>query len=176
MGMLVSLHRVDKADMDEYLNDSSALEAMLLGENEEEADADEDHPLPEDPNLMDIGKSWDAIRFLMAELGHGAKSPLSDIIMGGRPVDEEQDIFGYGPILYLTPERVKEINTHFSVISRAQLSALYNADKMNEQGVYQGGWGTDGEDLNHLLDATQALQAFYSEAAKHGQAVICYMA
>ncbi len=53
MSMIGNLLRVTKAELEEYLKDSSLLEKSIYDEETDD----------ENPNLVDIDKSWDGIVF-----------------------------------------------------------------------------------------------------------------
>ena len=55
MGMIGNFLRVSSAELEEYLKDSSLLENRIYDEECED----------EDPNMIDIDKSWDGIIFLL---------------------------------------------------------------------------------------------------------------
>lgn len=55
MSMIANLLRVTKAELEEYLNDSSLLESRIYNDESDE----------EDPCLVDIDQSWDGIVFLL---------------------------------------------------------------------------------------------------------------
>src|SRR6478609_11842389 len=104
MSMIGHLLRVTKPELDEYLKDSSLLESSIYDEETDE----------ENPNLVDLDKSWDGILFLLTGQNVvNTDHPLAKVLFSGQLIDEEQDL-GYGPAHYLTPEQVKDLNSQIS--------------------------------------------------------------
>ena len=121
MSMIGNLLRVTKTELEEYLKDSSLLENRIYRDDD-----------LEDPNLVDIDKSWDGIIFLLTGQNFdNATHPLIKVLFSGQIIDEEQDL-GYGPGQYLTPEQVKELNEQISKISIEELAKKYDAKRMTE--------------------------------------------
>src|SRR5262245_17894050 len=63
----------------------------------------DDYGIHED--VLDIGKAWHGIHFLLTGSTWHGDPPLSWVVMGGVPIGP--DIFGYGPVRYLLPEQVE---------------------------------------------------------------------
>jgi hypothetical protein len=166
MSMIGNLLRVTKTELDEFLKDSSLLEKTIYDEETDD----------ENPNLVDIDKSWDGILFLLtgqnvANLDH----PLAKVLFSGQLVDEEQD-FGYGPAHYLTPEQVKVLNNQISIITDADLKQKYDPKKMEELEVYPTIWEEEGDEaFDYLSEYFKELQQVYSSAAKNGEAIITFL-
>lgn len=164
MSMIGNLLRVTKTELEEYLKDSSLLEERIY--NEESDD--------EDPNLVDIDKSWDGIIFLLTGQNfENATHPLTKVLFSGQIIDEEQDL-GYGPRQYLTPEQVKELNEQISKISIEELRKKYDAKRMTELGVYPNIWESEDE-VNYLTEYFQTIQEVYAEASKNYEAIITFI-
>jgi len=163
MGMVGNLLRVTSSELEEYLQDSSLLENRVYDDEAEE-----------DPNLVDIDKSWEGILFLLTGQNlENADHPLSRVLFSGQLIDEDQDL-GYGPAQYLTSDQVKEVNAEISKITISELSKNYNPDKMSELEIYPNIWDEE-ESLEYLTDYFQTVQEVYSEAARKNEAVITFL-
>lgn len=163
MSMTGNLLRVTKAELEEYLKDSSLLEERIYEESDEE-----------DPNLVDIDKSWEGILFLLT--GQNLETcdhPLGRVLFSGQIINEDQDL-GYGPGQYLTSEQVKELNEEISKISADELSKKYDAGKMTELDIYPNSWKNENE-VNYLTDYFKAIQEVYAEASKNDEAIITFI-
>lgn len=167
MSMIGILLRVTNEQLESFLIDSALLEEF--------ADAED---IEESGSQLDLDKSWDAINFLLT--GHSvdtietAEPPLSQVLFSGQLVDEEQDM-GYGPAHYLTPEQVNEVSTALSMISASDFRQRYDADKLNEKGVYPQAWEDNEDEKDYLADNFEDLKTFYSKAAEEGQAIVAYI-
>lgn len=165
MGMIATVLRVTKNELEEYLKDSKKLEDWVYDEKNYES-----------PKLLDLDKAWDGIIFLLTgDSFAGMEHPLVRILFSNELIDDEQDM-GYGPAHYLTAEQVKELNTELSVISAESLRKNFDGKKMHEAEVYPFYDPNPGDDeADYLLDNYTALQAFYAEAAKNDEAVISWI-
>jgi hypothetical protein len=99
---------------------------------------------------------------------------LGEVMLPDLVIDEDQDL-GYGPAMYLLPERVKELNEQIFNIGSAELRKRYDADVMEELGIYPGNWHDKEEMLDYLSEYFEDVQGFYAEAAKSGEAIIVYL-
>jgi hypothetical protein len=163
MSMIANLLRVTKADLDAYLNDSSLLEESVYNDE------------VENPNLVDLDKSWDGILFLLTGQNvANTEHPLAKVLFSGQLIDEEQDL-GYGPAHYLTPEQVVELNAQIANISIVDLKQKYDPKKMNEIEVYPSIWDEGDEAFDYLAQYFKDLQQVYADAAKNGEAVITFV-
>ena len=164
MSMIGNLLRVTKTELEEYLKDSSLLEDRIYDDESDD----------EDPNLVDIDKSWEGILFLLT--GQNLETidhPLARVLFSGQIIDEEQDL-GYGPGQYLTPDEVKELNAEISKITTEELSKKYDAKKMMELEIYPNAWEEDNM-VNYLTDYFKAVQEVFAEASKNDEAIITFL-
>lgn len=166
MGMLCSMYKVSEEQLREFLKDSSLLEEYLNSfyENKEEY---------ENENFLDLGKSWDALIFLLTgqTLSDAPQASLARLIFSENFIDESQD-FGIGPAHYLTSKEVKFYAEKLSLLDIKKLRANYNAEQMNNLDVYPGYWEENDEFKDFLIDTYHELLAFINTAATENRAVI----
>lgn len=81
---------------------------------------------------------------------------------------------GYGPAKYLTIPQTKELFEAVNDISESSLSDRFDAEKMNEEGVYPEFW-EDPEALNYLVQEFQKLKEFLQTAVTENQALITFL-
>ena len=166
MSMIGNLLRVTKAELDNYLKDSSLLENTIYNEESDE----------ENPNLVDIDKSWDGILFLLTgQSVSNIDHPLAKVLFSGQLIDEDQDL-GYGPAHYLSPEQVVALNNQISKITVEDLKRNFDPKRMEELEVYPSVWEQGGdEEFDYLSEYFKEMQKVYSEAAKNGEAIITFI-
>jgi len=160
--MIGNLLRVSNTELESYLENSSLLEERIY-ENDSE-----------DPNLIDIDKSWEGIIFLLTgqnleKLDH----PLGKVLFSGQLIDEEQDL-GYGPGHYLNPDQVKEVNAQLSQITSEELKDRFDSKQMTALEIYPNIWD-DESIVDYLTDYYKTVQEVYSTAAKNNEAVITFL-
>jgi Domain of unknown function (DUF1877) len=160
--MICNLLRVSKTELDSYLQDSKLLETKLgsiIGES---------------PIHLEIDKAWDGINFLLTGENIETDHELGEVMLPDLVIDEHQDL-GYGPAMYLLPERVKELHDQIFNISPAEFKRKYDADVMEELGIYPGNWHDEDEMFEYLAEYFEEVQGFYAEAAKNKEVVIVYL-
>lgn len=162
MGMIANFLRVSESELNDYLKDSSLLEDNIYNDEE-------------NSNLTDIDKSWGGILFLLTGQGvEELEHPLTRILFSGELIDEDQDL-GYGPAHYLTVLEVKEIYNEISKITPEELRERYDAEKMEQLGIYPNIWDDNEESVDYLLDSYNDVLEVYSEAVKNNQAIIAFI-
>ncbi len=166
MGMIGNYLRVSRKELEEYLNDSSKLDDRLYAEGN-----------TEDPSLIDVDKSWEAIFFLLTGESVASldqpKPPLSWMLQAPNEIDPDQDM-GYGPATYTTPEQTKELSDAFNAISQDELTKRYNGDKMNGMGIYPEIWH-ENISREYAFDNLSTLKDFYNKASVNSEAVIVFI-
>ena len=164
MSMIGNLLRVTKAQLSEYLLDSSLLLENIYQEETEEGN----------PNLEDIDKSWNGIIFLLTGQNvDNSDHPLTSVLFSGQLIDKNQDI-GYGPAHYLTPAQVKELNDQISIISPQELAKRYDAKRMIKLNIYPDIWN-DEDALDYLITYYKSVQSIYGLAAENEEAIITFI-
>jgi hypothetical protein len=162
MSMICNLLRVSKRELDSFLADSKLLVEKLDG------------IIGDTDIYLEIDQAWDGINFLLTGDNIETDHELGEVMLPDLVIDEDQDL-GYGPAMYLLPERVKELNEQIFNIGSAELRKRYDADVMEELGIYPGNWHDKEEMLDYLSEYFEDVQGFYAEAAKSGEAIIVYL-
>jgi len=166
MSIIGNLLRVSKSELEQYLTNSTLLEERVYPEE-----------YIEDPNLLDLDKSWESIYFLLTGCTstdfEKAEPPLSLILFNGTIVDDNQDM-GYGPATYSSPEEVKEIASTLPDVNRETLSLKFQSLKSKEAELYP--FNPDSEDMfDYIFEYYAKMKEFYLAAAKNDQAVISFI-
>jgi Domain of unknown function (DUF1877) len=166
MSMIGNYLRVTNEELQEYLKDSSKLESRVYDERDSE-----------DPNLLDVDKSWEAIFFLLTgqslASSDEAVPPFSWILLGSNEIDPDQDM-GYGPATYTTAEETKDLSAAINKISTDEIKSRYNGSEMNKAGIYPEVW-TESESAEYLFGNFNSLKDFYTTASTNNQAVIIFI-
>jgi hypothetical protein len=115
--------------------------------------------------VMDIDKSWDALRLLMVAAG----APV-DVINGGAPFAGEE--WGYDIPRYLTVAEVQRAADYLARTPWATIVRQFDSTAMDRAEIYPGGW-TDS-DLDYLAENYDQLADFFGAAARAQQLVILW--
>ena len=159
--MIANFLRVEASELEEYKRFSELLENRVYSEE-----------IEDDPNFIDIGKSWTGIIFLLTGQNfENATGGLSRIFFSGELIDKEQDL-GYGPAHYLNSDEVKSLNDTISKIELEDLKSKFNTKRMTELEIYPQVWDRGDSEFEYLSENFVKLKEFYSEAVQNNQAVI----
>ena len=137
---------------------------FLYPDNEVESESEAD---------LDIDKTWQAIHFLLTGDAWKGSHPLSNAVLGGVELGDED--VGYGPARYLSASEVAEIAAHLSGISKEALISRFDLNKFRKNGIYPDGWVGSDEEKNYITGYYHKLVSFFQEAAKSGNAMLLYI-
>lgn len=167
MGMIQQYIRVDNKTLNSFIEDSGRLEDILSKQDN-----------TDNENFLDLDKAWEGVFFIITGQSFAdaavEEAPLLGILMGPTEVDPDQDM-GYGPATYTTAEQTKEIYNAIKDLTKYELSANYDPNRMTEDSVYPVIWKDDENALEYILDYFNDLKNFYKKAAENGEAVVMFL-
>jgi hypothetical protein len=118
---------------------------------------------------LSLDKAWHGVHYLLTGLVEPDTTPLSQVIMGGTEIGD--DDLGYGPARYFAPTDVVTAATELGATTlEAQMQSRFDPARMTTLGIYPGGWTSTG--LAWLMDEYRNLRGFFADASKHQAAVI----
>ncbi len=118
---------------------------------------------------LSLDKAWHGIHYLLTGLAEPDSTPLSQVIMGGTEIGD--DDLGYGPARYFAPADVATAATELGAPTlEAQMQGRFDPARMTGLGIYPGGWTSSG--LAWLIDEYRNLRGFFADASKRQAAVI----
>ena len=161
MGMTACFIAINSDTVDHFFANADSLEKFLG-----------DHFESEEPtNIVDVGKSWHCIHFMLTGDATGGEGPLAWAVLGGEETGEDA---GYGPARILRPGQVKEVSSALSSIDRADFSSRYNPAAMKAADVYLSDMCVrDGDEaLDYIVENYLALADFYRDAAERGDGAV----
>ena len=130
------------------------------------------------PDLLDIDKTWHMIHYTLAgtEWETFDDEPLTLLILGGKPVNDED--MGYGPARLLPADTVRQIDRALEDIDEAAFRARFHVKDMIRDHVYPVR-DEDAQDEAALFDYVWQyfvqLRAFYRSAAERGRCVFAFI-
>lgn len=123
-------------------------------------------------DVLDLGKSWHGIHFLLTGSDWHGDAPWSWTIMGGTSIGSD---VGYGPARYLLPDQVQQVAEALTNQSRGDLAKEYVPKTMDKLGIYPGLWERDGKiALDYLLRNYDHVVRYYQNAVEKKQAMLFY--
>lgn len=120
---------------------------------------------------LSLQKEWHALHYLLTGTVWEAKGTIGQTLLGGQEIGED---LGYGPVRYLTPEEVQDVNEALSGITEADIKANFDPQKMTAMEIYPGHWEEDY--IEFLLNTFKAVVHYYMEAAENKKVMLLYIA
>jgi hypothetical protein len=140
-------------------------------------------------------QSFEALHFLLAKnQEQDATDLITQIFYPGKYLGEEPDFenfdfenapedfdFGNDPVVYHDPEKTELIANFLDGISIDHFRTLFDADELNENGIYpQGAWNNDtSEDTvfntAHLTEDLVKLKRLFEEAKKEKDYILVFI-
>jgi len=121
---------------------------------------------------INLDQAWQAILFVLEHELSGDSSLLSNVIVGIKPIGEED--VGYGPAHATPANIVKQIASKLATISDEKFCTRFDPNVLLEAEVYPEIWLTDGILNDYVLPIFKEMKAFYIKAAENDEAVITY--
>jgi Domain of unknown function (DUF1877) len=164
MSMILNLFRANSTELAAYLSDSQTFANRVY---------DDETP---DLRRADIDKSWDGIVYLLTGAPlHAEVNELYRALFNHTLIDEKQEI-GYGSATYLTPEEVVYFNEKLANITKNDLQANFDTEKMMQAEIYPEIWRNNESSFDYLFHYFEQLKAFYAKAAAENEAIITLLA
>jgi hypothetical protein len=176
MGMYCTLTQIAEDELQRIRSDPAAIPPLLRRKeatpppptSQATPLGSSDRPTPT-VRLVSLEKMWQALHFLLTGEPFGGTPPLSLAILGGHPLDEQEE----GSNIVLEPSEVEAVATALSGLKHEDLDRRFEPAQFAAAGIYPGVWDEDrGELLAELTGYFDELVAFYRDAARCGSAVL----
>jgi Domain of unknown function (DUF1877) len=162
MGMELIGRRLSADELQEVLDDPTAIDALLYGDLD---DDDAEMPEPE----LDLVKSWHVVQYLLTgtawEVGEGAGAA----VLGGKEIGEDG---GYGRARLLAPDAVRVVADGLDALDIETLRARFDPAALASADIYPNIWADGAHDFDGYAASVDELHRFYRAAAANGQAVL----
>jgi hypothetical protein len=120
---------------------------------------------------LDIDKTWHIIHFLLNDDPWEGEGPLSDAVLGGSQLTDED--LGYGPARFLHPAEVAATAQALGGVSGEELWSRFDKSRVRKAELY---WETGRGSRSYALQNYKALQRFFRAARQARQSVILWLA
>ena len=120
----------------------------------------------------DLDRQWNVLHFLLTGQGEGGPFPASFLCDGG---EETGTDLGYGKPRLFTSQQAGRIADHLRSIGEADLLERYDADVMEEQGVYWTAGDSEEEQreqVRGLHETLTEIADFAGETARLGGGLV----
>ena len=159
MSMIGNLLAVTQSELDALYDDPAEISDFLYETHEDDA--------------VDIDKTWHAIHFMLTGQVYDGDGPVSQVILGGEPIGEEE--IGYGPARGLSAAEVKDIDTALRAVSEADFRAKFDAAALTAADIYPQIWDEGDAALDYLIPYFLTVKQFYEKAAQEQSAAILFI-
>jgi hypothetical protein len=160
MSMICALREVDEKVISHLLQNPEQITSFLNDEIGE----------------FDLDKAWHAIHFLLTGSAWEGEEPLCFLVKGGQQIGSID--LGFGPARALRPDQVKRFDEALSSVSAEQLRAMYDAQRMQKEGIYPDIWDREDEEdetKDYVIEYFEMLKTFVDQTSKEGKGVIIYL-
>lgn len=133
-----------------------------------EQDPDRAAHLLTDGDVVDLGKAWHGLHFLLCGSAFGGCAPLFDAVLGGTPLG---DPTSYEPVRLVTAEQVAAVAA--SLPAAADLVPRFTHRALRQAEIYPDeAWSHEDALTAFLLPAYDVLVGVFGKAAAAGNAVL----
>lgn len=120
--------------------------------------------------VLSLDKNWHGVHYVLCGEAEPGVQLLSQAVMGGVELGDDEGFSGYGPPRYFTAVQVAELAQALSQPElEAKAAARFDAARMSQVGIYPG-W--QPSDVKEVMDNFRRLRDFYANAADKGRAII----
>jgi hypothetical protein len=122
-----------------------------------------------DTRLMDIDKAWHGLVFALGRAGVSAAA-----VYGDEPVPGADD-WGYGPLAWLSVERVAEVSASLGGLDAEQTIAVVPLAAFVDAETYPTGMWAQPDAKDYLVSHLKQLTTFFAEAADAGMGMLMWI-
>jgi hypothetical protein len=130
-----------------------------------------------DPGASHLGieKSWHVIHFLLTGSAWEGEPPLSQAVLGGTPLGDED--LGYGPARYLKADEVQVVSRALNGISPTELGHRFDQEALAAAEIYPSIWdgAIEEDEIQAFLDDYRLVVDFFAQAAQNEEALLLYI-
>jgi len=120
--------------------------------------------------VLSLDKAWHGVHYVLCGEVEAGAALLSQAVLGGAELGDDEGFSGYGPPRYFTAAQVAELG---QALSRPELepeaAARFDAVRMSQLSIYPGWQPSDAE---WVMDSFRRLRDFYSDAAGKRRAIV----
>lgn len=149
----------------QYEDYIAQLESAAKGAGRQSAKA------PKQADVLDLGKSWHVLHFVMT--GTAAEAPLPEglLLSGGREVGED---LGYGAARVVTAEQTAACAAHLAGLAIDAEAGRIDGETMRRLGVY-GAEQEASELAEEIRDGLLRLRDYLAKAVSQGEGLVIWM-
>ena len=120
--------------------------------------------------VLSLDKAWYGVHYVLCGEVEPGAALLSQAVLGGVELGDDEGFSGYGPPRYFTAAQVAEVSQALSRPDlESQAAARFDAARMSQLKIYPGWRPSDAE---WVMDSFRRLRDFYSDAAGKGRGMV----
>lgn len=159
MSMIGNYRKITTEELSDLINNPDKLSEFLYSEENYSKN-------------FNIDKAWQAIHFLLNNDAWKGTPPLSNAVLGGQIISDED--IGYGPARYLNVDEVEKVSFALNKISAEDLLERFDANALRINDIYPNiEW--DETDQEYICQNYTELQKYFRSAANEKLAMILFI-
>jgi hypothetical protein len=159
MSMIGNYLPVTQAELDALYRDPNGIADFLVAHRD---------------RIIDIGKAWHGIHFMLTGSVWDGPEPLNGVVLGGLPIGDID--LGYGPARGLSAARVKVVAEALEPMTEAIFCTRFDPGAMAQETIYPQIWAREGpEALKFLVEYFAVVRRVFLDAARNGHALILFV-
>lgn len=83
-----------------------------------------------------LEKEWQLVHYVLNGTVEGGTGPLADVVLGGEALPDLDGQAGYGPLRYLSPEKVRTVARALAGVNTEELAAAFDPEDAASKGIY----------------------------------------
>jgi hypothetical protein len=120
--------------------------------------------------VLSLDKNWHGVHYVLCGKAEPGPELVSQAVMGGVELGEDEGFSGYGPPRYFTASQVTKLSQVLNQPGlESKAAARFDATRMSKLGIYPGRRSSDAEGV---MDSLRRLRDFYADTANKGKAII----
>lgn len=161
MSMILQMRRCSPNALAALSDDESAAHAFV-------SPTDDSDPAFGDGSIMDLGKAWHAIHFLLTKTAWEMPKPAGSLLAGA----EVGADFGYGPATILSASEVVKFTDLLAGLPEDFVQSELDFDTLHAADIYPFIWDRkDPTDIEYTSFFFDRLKKFVAEAASRGEGI-----
>ncbi|SRR5579864_493581 len=125
---------------------------------------------PADRKQFSLEKDWHVLHYVLNGTTEGGDGPLADAVLGGDEIPDVEGLMSFGPIRYLSPERVAAVAKALAIVNPQELVSKLDRKDAEAKQIYLAHTLPEGWD--YLPDLFLSFREFYEDAARCGNAML----
>lgn len=156
MGMYCQVSAAAAADLAQFADEPDLLPGLF-------------EPSVATAESVSLEKAWHGLHYLLTGETWEGEGPLAFLLAGGEQLGDDEE----SPVRWFNPEETARIHEALDGVSDAQLWSRFDAQELEQEGIYPGIWDEPEEDLQEeYFGYFHELKQVVAAATLNGQGLV----